>query len=306
VDLGFALGAALDSCGAYDAAFDAYAEANRLSRALGGPRAVYDPAAHESFVDRIIATFTADRVAALRTTSEASPVFVCGMFRSGSTLTEQILAAHPRVTPGGELELLPRMVATELSPFPERMPRVKAADMERLAAAYAGTVSRLFPEAELVTDKRPDNFLYVGLIKILFPKARIVHTRRQPLDNCLSVYFLHLNPEMSYALDLVDAGHYLRQERRLMAHWASLFGPDILDFSYDALVRDPEPSAARLLEFCGLEWSDACLRFHQLDNAVRTASVWQVRQPLHQRSSERWRNYERRLGPLREALAGVE
>ena len=297
-DLAFALGAALDSCGAYDEAWAAYTEANRLSR--GG--AVYDRAAHEAFVDRVCATFTAERVAALRTDSEAEPVFICGMFRSGSTLTEQILAAHPRVTPGGELELLPDIVGGPLAPFPESIARTNRAELERLAAEYADTVGRLFPQAELVTDKRPDNFLYVGLIKTLFPKARIVHTRRNPLDNCLSVYFLHLSRSMSYAFDPMDAAHYLRQERRLMAHWRSLFGDDVLDFSYDELVREPEPAVARLLAFCGLEWDDACLRFHELDNAVRTASVWQVRQPLHQRSSQRWRNYARWLEPVRDYL----
>ena len=306
IDLGFALGAVLDGRGAYDEAFAAYADANALARRAAGPRALYDREGHERFIDRIIEAFTAERVAALRTDSEAAPVFICGMFRSGSTLTEQILAAHPRVTPGGELELLPRMVTGELSPFPESMASAEPAALERLARAYAAAVARLFPDAELVTDKRPDNFLYVGLIKTLFPKAKIVHTRREPLDNCLSVYFLHLDPRMAYALDPVDAAHYLRQERRLMAHWKALFGEDVLDFSYDTLVRDPEPAVERLLGFLGLEPDAACLRFHELDNAVRTASVWQVRQPLHRRSSQRWRNYERHLAPVRAYLEGVE
>lgn len=304
LDLLFALGTALDGCGAYDEAFAAYAEGNRLSLRASG--AVYDRRAHEALVDRLCAFFTSERVAALRTTSELAPIFVCGMFRSGSTLAEQILAAHPRVTPGGELDLLPRMAAGELAPFPESLARRTRGEMERFAAAYAGTLARLFPEAEVVTDKRPDNFLLVGLIKTLFPRARIVHTRRQPLDNCLSVYFLQLNPVMSYALDLSDAAHYLRQERRLMAHWKRLFGEDVLDFSYDELVQAPEPAVARLLAFSGLPWSDACLQFHQLDNAVRTASVWQVRQPLHGRSSGRWRKYERHLGALPRELEGVE
>lgn len=301
-DLGFSLGNALDSCGAYDEAFAAYAQANRASRDASGTEARYDRAGHEAFIDALCEAFTPERVAALRTASDAAPVFICGMFRSGSTLTEQILAAHPSVTPGGELELLPEMVARNLSPFPQRLLRADRAELVRLAAAYSDAVARLFPSAEVVTDKRPDNFLYVGLIKTLFPRAKIIHTRREPLDNCLSVYFLHLDAGMSYALDPLDAGHYLLQERRLMAHWKLLFPGDILDFSYDDLVRGPRPAVEGLLKFCGLDWDEACLNFHQLDNPVRTASVWQVREPLHQRSTQRWRNYESHLRALRDYL----
>lgn len=303
-DLGYALGKVLDGCGAFDEAFVAYSQANRDGRESSGGR--YDRAAQEALVNRICGTFTPERIAALRTNSDAAPVFICGMFRSGSTLTEQILAAHPRVTPGGELELLPRLVAEALAPFPERMLSIARQDISRLAESYLQSVSILFPEGDVVTDKRLDNFLHIGLIKTLFPKARIVHTRRDPMDNCLSVYFLHADQRLGYASDLLDAAHHLRQERRLMTYWKTLFGKDILDFSYDELVRAPEPAVARLLAFCGLEWDDACLQFHRLDNAVRTASVWQVREPLHQRSSQRWRNYERHLERLRACLEDVD
>ena len=125
-----------------------------------------------------------------------------------------------------------------------------------MAGRYLQTLSDLYPGAEYVTDKRPDNFLNIGLIKTLFPDARIVHTTRNPLDNCLSIYFLHLDQRMSYALDLLDIGHYYREYRRLMAHWQALYGPDILDFDYDAYVRDPGPAVERLLAFCGLEADD--------------------------------------------------
>ncbi len=166
-------------------------------------------------------------------------------------------------------------------------------------------MSRLFPQAGVVTDKRPDNFLYLGLIKSLFPDAKIVHTTRNPLDNCLSVYFLHLDHGMGYALDLLDTGHYYRQYRRLMAHWKRLYGADILDFDYDAFVRAPRPAVERLLEFCGLDWQEGCLSFHRVQNAVKTASVWQVREPLYQRSSGRARHYASHLGPLRAYLADL-
>ena len=121
-------------------------------------------------------------------------------------------------------------------------------------------------------------------------------------------YFLHLDHRMSYALDLMDIGHYYTQYRRLMTHWQALYGPDILDFDYDAFVADPERSTRKLLTFCGLPWEDACLAFHQARTAVKTASVWQVRRPVYRESSGRWRRYERQLASLRRFLqqAGVE
>jgi tetratricopeptide (TPR) repeat protein len=304
--LAFALGKSLDACGAYDQAFAAYATANQQSRASAGGRgAHYDRQGHERFVDALIATFTRERLLAVQKTSAARPIFICGMFRSGSTLAEQVLAAHPHVRAGGELDFLPTVVHTELAPFPSAMSRVATQQLAGLAARYLETLSRLFPGATHVTDKRPDNFLYLGLVKCLFPEARIVHTTRNPLDNCLSIYFLHLDHGMGYALDLADIAHYYLQYRRLMAHWKSLFGADILDFDYDEFVREPTTSVAGLLDFCGLDWDEGCMDFQRADRAVKTASVWQVREPLYQRSSGRWRNYERHLAPLREALGNL-
>jgi len=301
--LGFVLGAALEKAGAYDEAFAAIDEANRQSRLSAGPaRARYDRDQHERFVDALISTFSTARPATEPTRSGMRPVFVCGMFRSGSTLIEQVLAGHPRVVAGGEIDFLPTAVRTELAPFPASMSRTTPRQLADLAARYRDTLARLHPGAELVVDKRPDNFLYIGLIKTLFPDARIVHTTRDALDNCLSIYFLHLDYSMPYALDLMDIGHYYRQYHRLMTHWKSLYGDDILDVDYDAFVREPRPAVERLLEFCGLDWDERCLSFHERENAVKTASVWQVRQPLYQHASGRSRHFARQLAPLAEYL----
>ena len=263
---------------------------------------LYDRRRHEQFVDQLIAIFARKPAPVAASTMSAPPIFICGMFRSGSTLAEQVLAAHSRVTAGGEIDVLPTLVQNELAPFPARMLQIAPAQQDELAKRYLAAVSRLFPGALHVTDKRPDNFLYIGLIKTLFPTARIVHTTRNALDNCLSIYFLHLDHGMGYALDLGDIAHYYRQYRRLMAHWRSLYGEDILDFDYDDFVREPRPAVERLLDFCGLEWEEGCLSFHRTANAVKTASVWQVREPLYQRSSGRWRNYAGQIEPLRAAL----
>ncbi len=302
-DLGFALGKALDDIGAYDEAFAAYSAANRASRESAPPPGVrYDAAAQERMIDALIRAF-AQRAPADDAAPASPSVFVCGMFRSGSTLVEQILAAQPRLAGGGELDLLPALVRNGQAPLDAAQLQADPARLQALRQAYRSGVRSLFPGAERVIDKRPDNFLYIGLIKTLFPDATIVHTRRHVLDNCLSIFFLHLGHAMPYALDLRDIAHWYGQYRRLMAHWKALYGDEILDLDYDVLVTEPRPSIERLLQHCGLPWDEACLDFHRSKQAVKTASVWQVRQPLYRRSSGRWQHYERHLGPLRRALA---
>jgi tetratricopeptide (TPR) repeat protein len=306
----FALGRALDACAAYDEAFRVYTAANRHSRdSVGAGFRAYDLRVEEQSIDRLIAAFPdsgfngyGPRIYSPRE-SPPQPVFVCGMFRSGSTLLEQLLAGHPRVGAGGELPFLSRAVQTRLAPYPESMASIQSLQVETLSAEYLDMIHELFPAADYVTDKRPDNFRHIGLIKMLFPKAKIIHTTRAALDNCLSVYFLHLDQGMSYALDLMDIGHYYIQYRRLMAHWKALFQSDILDVSYDALVADTRPVMERALEFLGLDWDEGCLSAPRLRRAVKTASVWQVREPVYQRSSGRSVHYERQLRLLREYIA---
>lgn len=292
-DLGFALAGLLDAAGRHEEAFDAARWANAASRTATG--AAYDRAGHERFGQRLIDSFAQRSSGA----EPAPAIFVCGLFRSGSTLVEQILGAHSRVTAGGELDLVPALVA-RIDGYPEA---VRAADARTLEDWRDFYRSGLPPhDGTLLTDKRPDNFLHLGLIKTLFPDAKIVHTRRDPLDNLLSLYFLHLDPGMAYALDLADAAHWHGQYERLMAHWKSLYPNDIFDLDYDQLVREPRPVIERLLAFLGLDWEDGLLDFHTGAAPVRTASVWQVRQPLHGRSSGRWRNYREQLWPI----AGLE
>lgn len=300
--LGFALGRALDAVERYDEAFAAYAAANGASRAAA-PGARYDRAAQERLIAEIRATFPMAPVR--EEAGEKTPIFICGMFRSGSTLIEQVLGAHARVTAGGELPFLPAIVAGELAPFPAAVAKAEEAKLADLARRYREGVARMFPDADIVTDKRPDNFLYVGLIRTLFPKAKIVHTVRHPLDNCLSAYFLHLSQDMAYALDLEDTGHFYRSEHELMRYWKTQYPDAIFELDYDAFVQAPRARLEPLLAFLGLDWDEACLSFHDKGASVKTASVWQVRQPLYQRSSGRWRNYAQHLGPLRAQLSDL-
>jgi len=315
--LGFALGRALDALGEYPRAFRAYEHANRASRASAPPdTACYDRRRHTEFIDGLIAApVELPSAASLQrdaahgagggsTDSLAAPqpIFVCGMFRSGSTLAEQMLATCAGVAAAGELDFLPRLIATELEPYPESLASLPAQRLADLAAAYRAELARIAPGAAYVIDKRPDNFLHIGLIKRLFPRARIIHTRRDALDNCLSIYFLHLDQGMSYALDLLDIGHYFREYRRLMAHWHAAFPGDIFDFDYDALVREPQEVLRGAGEFLGIRWNAQAPVAVAAGRAIKTASVWQVREPLYQKSSGRARHYADELQELRRYL----
>lgn len=292
-DLGFALAGLLDAAGEYDQAFDAAQAANLASRTATGAR--YDRVGAEHFIDQLIKVFDSP----VPTDADPSPLFICGMYRSGSTLVEQILGSHSHVRPAGELDLVPQLTA-RIRGYPQSLAQAPAEAIESWREFYLRALPVKLSSNILVTDKRPENFLHIGLIKTIFPSARIVHTRRNRLDNLLSLYFLHLDPAMAYALDLQDAAHWHGQYQRLMGHWTALYPDDILDVDYDELVREPNPVLERLLGFLKLDWEDGLLDFHRTQAPIRTASVWQVRQPLHARSSGRWRNYSKQL----EKLAG--
>ena len=306
-ELGFALGRALDGRGDYRGAFAAYQAANGDSRSSALPAMVhYSRDAQERVTEQLLGTpLPAPLPSPSADAARPRPIFICGMFRSGSTLTEQLIAAAPGVAPGGELNLLPALITSELQPFPAALASASQPQLRRLADAYRQWIAGAFPGAALVTDKRPDNFFCIGLIKTLFPDALIVHTTRDPLDTCLSVFFLHLDHRMSYALDLLDTGHFYRQYRSVMAHWKKLYGSAIVDFDYDAFVRAPESTAAALFAALGLSWDPRLLEIPLVARPIRTVSTAQVREPLYRHSSGRARHYRAELAELREYLADL-
>jgi len=297
-EMGFALGHALDTIGAYDDAFEAIAAANEDA----APMVPYDPVAQEQFVDRLISLFPAP-VQQSEELVLQSPVFVCGMFRSGSTLVEQILSRHSKVTAAGELEFIPALAAeTGLTQMQANLD-FTAGNLAKWRDMYVEQLREIHPSWDVITDKRPDNFLYIGLIKSIFPQAKIIHTVREPLDTIISIYFGNFDESIRYGFGLDDIAHWFEQYQRLMRHWKRLFGDDIFDVDYDALVRDPMPVLKDLLEFCDLAWEDCLAKPEQPSAPVRTLSTWQVRQPLHRRSSGRWQHYSRHLGNLVDRMA---
>jgi tetratricopeptide (TPR) repeat protein len=292
-EVSFGLAQALDANGRFDDAFDMYSKANNIRAAGIDPRRRYDRRRHEKLIEEIIGTF-ADADSG-EDVDAKTPIFVCGMFRSGSTLSEQILARHPRVTAGGELELIPALVSNGPQPYPAAIANVDRNSLAVMREPYLHELDTLFPHRDILIDKRCDNFLHIGFIKKLFPHAKFIHTKRNMLDNILSIFFLDFDDSISYGFALEDIEHWYHQYLKLMAHWRAIYGPDIFELDYDDLVTDPQTLIQAALEFCGAGWDEVCLGSTRSTEAIKTPSAWQVRRPIHGGSSGRWRNYAKKL-----------
>lgn len=306
-NVGFGLGKALDANDP-DAAFAVWELANRARRAQVGP---YDRDRLVSRVDRTIAAYTPSQLARLegRGSLDPRPVFVLGMPRSGTSLVEQIIAAHPQAHGYGELPDLSR-IARELprrigsiQRWPEALGALDATVLQAAADDYLAVLQRREATPSLrCVDKAPLNFFHLGLIALMFPQATIIWCRRDPRDICVSIYGENFALEQSFANDLGDLGFFYREYMRLMRHWRGLFGTRIHECVYEDLVADPEAGARALIDAVRLPWDEACLNFHESERAVLTPSRWQVRQPIYSKAVSRWRRYERWIAPLVEAL----
>ena len=234
------------------------------------------------------------------------PIFILGMMRSGSTLAEQVLASHPEVFGAGELTLFRRALngRTGQGRYPDTILNLSPLTIEAIGADYEARLRREAPSYRRISDKYLHNFLYCGLIALALPHARIVHTVRDPVDTCLSIYSKLFTGRHPYAYDLAELGRYHRAYQSLMDHWREVLPEGMLiDLRYEEVVGDLEGQARRLLDHCDLPWDDACLSFHSTDRAVRTASATQVRQPIYKSSVGRWQPAPELLRPLTEALA---
>jgi tetratricopeptide (TPR) repeat protein len=301
----FAAGMVFDRAGRADEASEHLAAGNRLVDVS------FSADAHDRFVDRLIAAFDADFVAAnaAKGVDSDRPVFVVGMPRSGTTLVEQIVASHPQAFGAGELDamnLIAERLARRLAPDGDYLVGIRGLDAA-LAQGCAGDYLREIGEraggAPLrVIDKMPGNFVHLGLIAALFPRARVIHCTRDPMDTCLSIYFQLFEGHHPYAYDLRNLGRYYRAYERLMAHWKAVLPIPIMDMPYEWVVADQRGATEALLAFCGLGWDDACLDFHRTERPIRTASDAQVRQAIYRHAVGRWKVYESHLGPLKAAL----
>ncbi len=296
IPLQFAIGKFYDDTGQYDLAFAAYRQANALARALHGK---FDRAGFTRLLDGVIATCSADVVSRTQAGASSSrlPVLIVGMPRSGTSLVEQIIASHPDAYGAGELVFWNDWLTTNQAAFLSG--RYGQALFAGAADEYQQVLRRHSADALRIVDKMPGNFVSAGLIHMIFPQAKIIHTQRHPWDTCLSIYFQNLAPAHSYATDLDDLAFYYREYARLMQHWRKVLPADsFLEVPYEALTDDQARWSRRMIAFIGLEWDERCLDFHKTERTVVTASNWQVRQKIYHTSRERWRNFEKYLGPL--------
>ena len=224
------------------------------------------------------------------------------MPRSGTTLIEQILAAHPAVHGAGELRCM-RAVVEQIGDFPKGVAALDAGALKRLGQSYLSRVEALAGGKPRVVDKAPGNFINAGLIRLILPDAKIIHARRDPVDTCLSCYTKLFADSLNFTYDLTDLGRYCRDYLKLTDYWrAVLPASHFLEVDYEAVVDDIEAEARRMLEFLDLPWDPACLEFYRVERPVRTASVNQVRQPIYRSSSGRWRKHADALQPLLKTL----
>ena len=301
-----ALGLDNEARGQFDAAFSHYEQCNDLRRKVEK----YDPVETETKYDKLIDIFDGQLLKKNTGvgTEDASPIFVVGLPRSGSTLIEQILASHSMVDGTFELHDLRNAVKNirrpdqQKSSFPGVLPDLSADDLHKIGENYIESTRRHRAGAAYFIDKNPNNFVFVGLIRLILPNAKIINARRHPLDSCFGTYKQLFASGQPFSYDLTELGEYYLQYLRVMDHWQQLLPDFVLDVQYEHVVADLETEVRRLLDFCGLPFEESCLRFHETDRAVRTASSEQVRRPIYASSVNLWRNYEHHLGELIDVL----
>lgn len=311
--LGFALGKAYDDMGDADRAIKNFLQANGLKKQSLNRTAGLE----DKLVNQLIEIFNTDFCDSRHVmgTSAATPLFVLGMPRSGTTLIEQIIGSHSLVYAAGERDELRDAVIgmDDVGPgvgglnadghgFPLGVADLSVDQIKQIGEDYLHAVMKKIPETAFFTDKMPRNVFFLGIAALAVPNAKFIYCTRSPLDTCLSCFFLHFPEDQDFSYDLEDLGRYYRACTRIMAHWQDLFPDRIKTVRYEDVVENPEREAREILDFCGLEWQPQCLDFHKSERRVTTASASQVRQPIYTSSMKRWWKYREHLGPLIKAL----
>jgi tetratricopeptide (TPR) repeat protein len=307
--LHFAYAKALDDRGQHEKALDHYIVGGRMKRA----QLDYKESETFGFFDGIRAAFPKEAFEKRRFQGldDDRPVFIIGMPRSGSTLVEQILSSHPDVYGAGEVKYLARALGQlkdrfpSLPKYPEMAAKITPAQLDITARNYQQALAQGAGEAKRITDKLLTNYFFLGLINLLFPKAKVIHTRRDPVDTCLSGFTKLFKDDMPHSYDLTELGRYYGKYRELMEHWEKVLPEGFMTtVVYEDVVANTEKEAKRLIEFLGLPWNDKCVDFHKSDRPVKTASVAQVRKPIYKTSVQRWKKYGPGLQPLVDAIDG--
>ena len=295
--LRFTLTRLCDKAKQYDRAFEHADIANRLKNAW------FDRDGYRVEMDRLKAVYSKTTVDSLPRSGNQSelPVFIVGMPRSGTSLLEQILSCHSQVHARGETQEIGDIVA-KIPYYPDGVRNLSREKLDALAGEHLQHLHETAPSASRITEKMPGNYKYIGIISQLFPGARIINCRRDPRSVCLSNYMIEFGRGLTYSYDLENLAHACREYQDLVQHWKTVLPIPVLDVRYEELVADPRTWVKKILDFCGLEWEDACLDFHKSKRQVITASYDQVRQPLYSSSVARWKHYERQLEPVSRIL----
>ncbi len=303
----FALGKAFEDRKDFDQAWQYYDEGNQKQRALIN----YDPVLTEVQNDDLLDVYTREFMAEFmgKGNPDASPIFVLGLPRTGSTLIEQILASHSQVEGTSELPYIGRACSSlnrnraDGINYPQAMRELQPENLVALGQLYLDKAKMHRQEGTpYFIDKMPNNFPSAGFIKLILPNAKIIDTRKHPFDACLGNYKQLFAKGQNFTYDLTDIGEYFLQYERLMDHWDTVMPGEILHVQYEDTVMDFENTVRRIFDFCGLPFEEACLNFHETDRAVRTASSEQVRQPIYTGAINRWRYYENHLEELIEVI----
>lgn len=309
MSLHFALGKAYDDLKDYDKAFQNYQQGAQLKRSKLNFDIRLESALAKSIAHHIDEKFISRMQGA--GSSSALPIFVLGMPRSGTTLTEQIIASHPQVFGAGELPDLAQIVQrfrpeNQNLSFPQSLASLSAAQLTQWGEEYVQRLQTHAPGMPHITDKMPSNYMLMGLIPLMLPRAKIIHVKRNPVDTCLSCFTRLFNRHQEATYDLSELGRHYVNYVTLMEHWKRILPPDsFIEVEYENLIEDIDTEAKRLIAYCDLPWDAACLDFYKNERQIRTASVAQVRQPIYKTSVERWRHYEKYLGPLLNELEAV-
>lgn len=303
--LQFAIGKELEDLEEWPGAFAAWSAGAAARREL----VAYDEAAEVELYETLERTFTTDWLDNQQSDcADAGPVFIVGEPRTGTTLLDRMLDAHPAVTSAGELRHFgialrqvtgsdePRQFSSEL------MRQAATAGATAVGEAYVDITSGLRLDAPHIIDKLPSNYLYLPLILAALPNARVIHLRRDPMDTCLAIFKQLFADAYLYSYDLGELARHYRRYQRLMAVWRERFGERFIEVDYETLVSEPEATLRPVLQFIGLSWNDDCMTYFSRDTAVTTASAHQVREAPHQRSVNHWKHFADELAPIRELL----